>query len=85
MGIAIIGYFEARSGADGPWIAAGLLKEFQDARDADGCECLFGVKGWAGFAPLAARRGLPDDVSEPARSCFDQVWQPFGPSWISWA
>lgn len=85
MGIDIIGYFETRSKAGGPWQAAGRLAEFLDARDADGFECLFGVKGWAGFEPLAERRGLPDDVSEPVRAHFDRFWQPFAASWIGWA
>ena len=85
MGTSIVGYIEARSGADGGWRVEIELCELFRGRDRDAFECLFGVSGWAGFEPLAAGRGLPEDVSEPVRAAFDEDSRApaFMSSWIT--
>lgn len=83
MGISITGYIETRSGSDGGWRTEIPLGKLFHGRDRDGFECLFGVAGWAGFEPVAAERGLPEDVSAEVRADFEQTWHPFGASWIT--
>ncbi len=51
--------------------------------------CLFGVMNLVNFAPLAAERGMPDDVSEEAEAAYleatEEPASAFSPSWITWA
>ncbi|MFJ6570357.1 hypothetical protein ACIQNU_23365 [Streptomyces sp. NPDC091292] len=50
--------------------------------------CLFGVRNYAGHRPLAADRGLPDDLSSSLRAQLEP-WVAqgamTGATWVSWA
>jgi hypothetical protein len=85
MGITITGYIETRPEPDGAWHFAVPLTDLFREKHRDGFECLFGVAGGAGFEPVAAWRGLPEDASEPIRAEFGEHRQPFGAGWITWA
>lgn len=62
----IDGGLEIRSGGPStPWRAVKL--EVLLASDYDAFGCLFGVRNYAGFVPVAAGRGLPADVSTELR------------------
>ncbi|AJF65249.1 hypothetical protein [Streptomyces vietnamensis] len=53
--------------------------------DYDAFGCLFGVRNYAGFRPLAAERGLPGDVSDEARREYED-WgrDAHNVTWIGW-
>ncbi|HEY9326787.1 MAG TPA: hypothetical protein VIS09_00885 [Streptomyces sp.] len=89
MGADIHGFIECRSRWAEPedaWSAAVDLDLLYLGRDYDAFGCLFGVRNHAGFAPLAAERGLPERISDAARAEFDD-WgsDAHSPSWISWS
>jgi hypothetical protein len=51
---------------------------------------LFGVRNHGEFAPLAAQRGLPEDVSEETKASYEAAVTAYGreyhaPTWITWA
>lgn len=93
MGTDIAGIIEVRPWPDlpegVPWEPAIRLDLLNVTRDYDAFGCLFGVRNYAGFRPLAAGRGLPEDASEPTRQAFARTDQGSGigqqPSWISWS
>ncbi|GAB7109400.1 hypothetical protein JCM4814A_77140 [Streptomyces phaeofaciens JCM 4814] len=67
------------------WGAAVDLRFLLDQRDYDAFGCLFGVRNHAGFRPLAAGRGLPDDVSaETRRIREERVSGAHDTTWIGW-
>ncbi len=84
MGTDIIGWVEFKS-AQGEWnhvIDIGLLID----RNYDAFGCLFGVKNYAQFTPLAADRGLPDDLSPQVRHAAEETGEyAFGHTWVTWA
>jgi hypothetical protein len=92
MGCDIHGFVECRvtygtlDEEDTGWHAAIDLDLLYGGRDYDAFGCLFGVRNYAGFRPLAGERGLPDDVSAQTQNAYEE-WSPDGhsPSWISWA
>ncbi len=61
MGIDIHGWIELREGADAAWRRHKSLRQFVNRSD-DMPGCLFGVKTYAHFRPVARRRGLPPEV-----------------------
>ncbi|MFD3498088.1 hypothetical protein ACFWWT_19765 [Streptomyces sp. NPDC058676] len=70
------------------WICAMDLWPLYDETDYASFGCLFGVRNYAGYRPLAAGRGLPDDVSNGLRERL----QPSvadghlsGATWVTWA
>ncbi|RAQ97019.1 hypothetical protein [Thermogemmatispora tikiterensis] len=91
MGVDITGWIECRQfflleSETTPWqpaISLGFL--FHD-RNYDAFGCLFGVKNYANFRPVAQGRGLPGDVSPEVQAEYER-WsdEAFGTSWISWA
>lgn len=85
MGTDINGWVEFRQAADGQWnhcIDISLLID----RNYDAFGCLFGVKNYARFAPLAAKRGLPADRSaQVAHDAAEMEGFAFGHTWIGWA
>ncbi|WP_326593169.1 hypothetical protein [Streptomyces brevispora] len=88
MGADIHGFIECRArwtGPEGEWAAAVDLDLLYVGRSYDAFDCLFGVRNHAGFVPLAAERGLPELMSEAARTEFDD-WggTAHSPSWIGW-
>ncbi|MGW7380605.1 hypothetical protein [Streptomyces sp. NPDC054794] len=71
-----------------PWVAAMDLWPLYDETDYAAFGCLFGVRNYAGFQPLAPDRGLPVDLSSGMRehlgSCVAEG-SLYGASWVSWA
>lgn len=54
----------------------------------DGLACLFGIRNYFGFRPLAEDRGFPDDASEGLRDEFARYGGPHdvhGTTWLTWA
>ncbi|MEH1054954.1 hypothetical protein V6U89_07025 [Micromonospora sp. CPCC 206171] len=84
MGTDIAGCVEIRPhGPDTPWILARIdLDRLPRHYDAFGL--LFGIRNYAGFEPVAAARGIPEDASEAARAlpCLDTG---HGHTWVTWA
>ena len=95
MGADISGFVECRAwhlheeGEDSVWRAAIDLFFLNITRNYDAFGCLFGVRNYANFRPLAADRGLPVDASETVRAELGQLaqWpdQAYGTTWITWA
>ncbi len=52
-------------------------------RDYDLFGCLFGVRNYADFRPLAPDRGIPEDASTTVREGFFKEAE--NPSWILWS
>ncbi|TJZ99596.1 hypothetical protein [Actinacidiphila oryziradicis] len=70
-----------------PWIAAMDLWPLYDQTDYAAFGCLFGVRNYAGFRPLAAGRGLPSDLSSGLRAQLESsvaAGDLTGASWVSW-
>lgn len=86
MGTDIHGFVECLDEDDARWAAAIDIDLLYAGRGYDAFGCLFGVRNYAGFRPLAAGRGLPADASEAVRGEFAD-WGSDGhsPTWISWA
>ncbi|MBW8481063.1 hypothetical protein [Actinomadura parmotrematis] len=87
MGTDIHGVLECRRpyGAEPrPWLPAIDLGLLYGDRDYDAFGCLFGVRNYASFRPLAAYRGLPGDVSDAVREAAADE-DAHGRTWISWA
>jgi hypothetical protein len=89
MGTDIHGVIECRPEACEPathaWVYAMDLELVYQTRNYDAFGCLFGVTNFAGFAPVAADRGLPADVSRRTRELAAGLIPPFfGLSWIGW-
>jgi hypothetical protein len=72
MGTDIHGWIECYTSDTNPesWIPVMDLFSLFPGRDYDAFACLFGVKNYVGFRPIAEDRGLPDDVSEKVREEF---------------
>ncbi|WP_405999253.1 hypothetical protein [Streptomyces sp. NBC_00829] len=95
MGTDISGFVECRAWRadegerDLVWRAAADLFLLNDTRNYDAFGCLFGVRNFANFRPLAAERGRPVDASEEVRAELDRLapWpdQAYGTTWITWA
>jgi hypothetical protein len=66
------------------WEFAMDLDQLYDTRDYDAFGCLFGIMNFAGFEPVAAERGLPEDVA-PQTAELAARWRYFSPTWVSWA
>ncbi|MCB5169129.1 hypothetical protein LG634_30515 [Streptomyces bambusae] len=91
MGADIHGYIECRSTygnldeEDSSWHAAIDLILLYGGRNYDAFGCLFGVRNYAGFRPLAEARGLPADVSEEVRRDYESFPDlHHSASWIGW-
>jgi hypothetical protein len=70
------------------WLTAVSLRPLYDENDYAAFACLFGVRNYAGFStPIAADRGLPDDLSAGFREL--EPWLAAGgmehASWVSWS
>ncbi|MEU0072117.1 hypothetical protein ABZ027_21600 [Streptomyces sp. NPDC006332] len=71
-----------------PWVAAMDLWPLYDETDYAAFGCLFGVRNYAGFQPLASDRGLPVDLSSGMRSQLGPrvaAGDLYGATWVSWA
>jgi hypothetical protein len=87
VGTDIHGVIEYRraspSAGHGPWKQAIDLDALNDTRNYDAFGCLFGVRNFANFRPVAADRGLPDDATGFTISRMAR-WEYFGATWIGW-
>ncbi|MGW6707397.1 hypothetical protein ACWGDE_21245 [Streptomyces sp. NPDC054956] len=86
MGTDIHGFVECLDEDDRLWTAAIDIDLLYHGRDYDAFGCLFGIRNYAGFRPLAEDRGIPDDASEAVRASFAE-WGSDGhsPTWIGWS
>jgi hypothetical protein len=84
VGTDVNGWLEAQS-ADSTWRAAVALYPLYDSRDYDAFGCLFGVRNYAGFRPLADQRGLPDDAAAETRAAYAEDDEFFGATWLAWS
>ncbi|MFE0406721.1 hypothetical protein ACFW19_33115 [Streptomyces nigra] len=70
-----------------PWVTAMDLWPLYDETDYTSFGLLFGVRNYAGFAPVAPGRGLPVDLSSTMHSSLAS-WvargDMDGASWVSW-
>lgn len=65
---------------------AGILIDCIVIGHYDAYGCLFGVKNYAEFRPIAANRGIPFNASMPVREDESQQDEhSYGHSWITWA
>ncbi|MEV7535164.1 hypothetical protein ACIQNV_22380 [Streptomyces hydrogenans] len=83
----INGFLEYRASRDGrgpAWYTAQDLGTLYDGCSYDAFGCLFGVRNYANFRPLAADRGLPADVSASTIEWYDEGGF-HDASWITWA
>jgi hypothetical protein len=70
------GFLEYRvphDGQESTWYSAHDLSSLNDVRNHDAFGCLFGVRTYANFRPLAADRGLPADASATVSGQFSQL------------
>jgi hypothetical protein len=83
MGTDIHGWVEIKMPWSEHWyeiIRVGLLLN----RSYDIFGCLFGVRNYANFAPIAAHRGIPVDASEVVKQEAGNEYD-HSHSWITWA
>ncbi|MFE5912270.1 hypothetical protein ACFQ6B_24745 [Streptomyces wedmorensis] len=94
MGTDMSGFVEYRAapgGREAAWSTAHDLSSLNDTRNYDAFGCLFGVRNYANFRPLAANRGLPADASATVTARFTQLTEWYGEdgshgtTWITWA
>lgn len=70
-----------------PWTVAMDLFPLLTDQDYAAFGCLFGVRNYQGWTPLAEGRGMPDDASKELREKVAQ-FEPGdvnGLTWVSWA
>jgi hypothetical protein len=71
-----------------PWLTCMDLCPLYFGSDYLAFGCLFGVRNWIGWQPIAAGRGLPTDVSAEGRRDYDTgvgTGAVHGATWIGWA
>lgn len=96
MSTEVSGMIECRPGArlwgpddeDSVWVAGIDLLLLNAGNAYDGLACLFGVRNYFGFRPLAEDRGFPDDASEGLRREFADCGGPHdvhGTTWLTWS
>lgn len=71
------------SGDSGRWYAATDLRSVYFSQSYDAFGCLFGVRNYAGFLPIAEGRGMPSDASDKTIAAFGLG--DFADTWLSWA
>ncbi|MGQ4385189.1 hypothetical protein [Streptomyces sp. SAS_270] len=96
MSTEVSGMIECRPGArlwgpddeDSVWHAAIDLFLLNNGNAYVALACLFGIRNYFGFHPLAEGRGFPGDVSEGLRIEYAAYGGPpdvHGTTWITWA
>jgi hypothetical protein len=89
MGVDIYGVVECRLLGVDPahegesWLSVIDLDLLYAERDYDAFGCLFGVQNYAHFRPVAAERGLPEEVSGAVRGQIARR-DAFGVTWVTW-
>lgn len=69
-----------------PWSVACPLHPLLAENDYYAFACLFGVRNYAGWRPVAAARGLPMDASAQVRDDFAEFAHDLhSPTWIAWS
>ncbi|MEV6968641.1 hypothetical protein AB0M47_26350 [Hamadaea sp. NPDC051192] len=69
-----------------PWSVACPLHPLLAENDYDAFACLFGVRNYAGWQPIAPARGIPVDASATVREDFATfLHEDHGASWITWS
>ncbi|MCC5580332.1 hypothetical protein IMZ11_32405 [Microtetraspora sp. AC03309] len=96
MGTDIYGFIEVRHLSVGKdwhegeaWAVCMRLDVLYEGSDYAAFGCLFGVRDWLGWTPVAAERGLPADVSESVRTEYERDARLddaiHSCTWVSWA
>lgn len=71
-----------------PWFGCVDLWPLYPNNEYASFGCLFGVRNWPGWQPVAAGRGLPDDVSTAVRTEYEKCARLddaiHGSTWVSW-
>jgi hypothetical protein len=88
VGIDVDGWIEVRPGwSPDRWTDFARLYALCPGRSYDAFGCLFGVRNYAGFRPVATGRGVPPDATGQVRQAWhavaaqgDGLW----PTWIGW-
>lgn len=86
MSTDIRGWIDFRyTSDDEDWISLAVLEPFLGGYDAFGC--LFGVRNYARFTPIAAARGLPSDATAIERSEWEAERatagvEAYGATWV---
>ena len=89
MGIEIRGWIEFRDAALDEFLGKinwhGVIDlSYFLPRNTNAFGCLFGARNPSHFVPIAANRGIPNDVSEPVKSEMGPQNGFFHHSWITW-
>ncbi|CAL9543612.1 hypothetical protein [Streptomyces sp. enrichment culture] len=70
-----------------PWLQAMSLYPLYSEQDYTAFGCLFGVRNYADWEPVAAGRGLPKDASAQLRRDYEH-WSSLdalhGATWVTW-
>ncbi|MFF8532158.1 hypothetical protein ACN6K9_003166 [Streptomyces sp. SAS_267] len=96
MSTEFSGMIECRPGArlwgpddeDSGWHAAIDLFLLNDRNTYDALACLFGIRNYVDFRPLAEDRGFPSDASEELQTeyaAYGGSRDTYGTTWITWA
>jgi hypothetical protein len=80
MGCDIHGFIEV--GSQGEWVMYKNIKEYVN-RNYDMFGLLFDVRNYCGYDPIAARRGLPADVSDETRESYGRTTDYHSASYIT--
>lgn len=68
------------------WMTLPRPEGYYGDRDHDAFGCLFGVRNYANFVPVAAARGLPDDATAETRAAIAEMGGPIhGVTWLDYA
>ncbi|MFD7256355.1 hypothetical protein [Streptomyces sp. NPDC059874] len=91
MGADIHGFIECRvtygtlDEEDSSYRTAIDLDMLYGGRNYDAFGCLFGVRNYAGFRPLAEGRGLPPEVTDEVRDYYEGAPDLYhSATWIGW-
>jgi hypothetical protein len=63
----------AASPREAPWVHGIDLYPLYPGGDYAPLGCLFGIRNWNGWEPVAEGRGLPTDVSEAVREDYERL------------
>jgi hypothetical protein len=72
---------------EAPWLYAMDLYPLYSGRDYTAFGCLFGVRNYVGWEPVAAGRGLPQDASAEVRRDYDHgsaMDVLHSATWVTW-
>ncbi|WIM92795.1 hypothetical protein ACTOB_004750 [Actinoplanes oblitus] len=86
---ALDGPLDADPHNEAPWVRCMDLYPLYPGGDYQPLGCLFGIRNWNGWEPVAEGRGLPADVSEAVRKEYEhdaEIDRAIGGStWVSWS